>query len=115
MDDNHRADSATSPQATMLANLMSATAAHGLRRGLTLDTIAEASGLEPHELLAPPERVPEGALAGILHLLVDRFPGEPIGLESIAEAPLTFLGPLEPMARVVPDLRTGIEALVDFR
>ncbi|MEM9466970.1 MAG: AraC family transcriptional regulator ligand-binding domain-containing protein, partial [Actinomycetota bacterium] len=115
MDDNHRAVPATTPPATMLANLLSATAAHGLRRGLTMDSLASAAGLEPHELLAPPERVPEGALAGILHLLVERFPDEPIGLEAIASAPLTFLGPLEPMARVVPDLRTGIEALVDFR
>ncbi|MEM9520720.1 MAG: helix-turn-helix domain-containing protein [Actinomycetota bacterium] len=115
MKDNDRAIPATPPESSMLANLMSATAGYALRRGIDLDVIAAAAGLEPHDVVASPARVPDQALRGILDVLVDRFPAEPIGLDIIATAPLSFFGPLEPMVRLVPDLRTGIEALVHFR
>ncbi|MEM9036659.1 MAG: AraC family transcriptional regulator ligand-binding domain-containing protein [Actinomycetota bacterium] len=115
MDDNNRAVGANPPDSSMLANLMTVGAAYAVRRGVTLDAVANAAGLEPHELVAPPERVPDDAVSRILELLERRFPDEPVALEMVAAAPLHFLGPFQHMAELVPNLRAGIEMFVDFR
>ncbi len=99
----------------MLANLMTAAAAYAVQRGVPLGRIAEAAGLAPHVLVAAPERVPEDAVSRILDLLQQRFPSEAVALEMAAAAPLHFLGPLAPLARLVPDMRTGLDMFVRFR
>ncbi|MEM8903063.1 MAG: AraC family transcriptional regulator ligand-binding domain-containing protein [Actinomycetota bacterium] len=115
MPDNHRAVHDSDEDASMLANLMTAAAAYALRCGVPLEDVADAAGLEPHELVAAPERVSDDAVAHILRLLQDRRPDEPAALAMVAAAPLHFLGPFEPLARLVPDLRAGIETFVYFR
>ncbi len=99
----------------MLATLMTAVAGYAVRRGVPLERVSEAAGLAPHVLVAAPERVPEDAVSRILNLLQARFPGEAVALEMVAATPMHFLGPLAPLARLVPDMRTGIEVFVRFR
>lgn len=116
MDDKHRTvdDNLSGP--SMLANLMTAAAAYAVQRGLPLEHVAEAAGLAPNALIAAPERVPDDAVSRILDLLQQRFPDEAVGLEMAAATPPEhFLGPLESVAREVPDLRTGIELFVRYR
>ncbi len=115
MHDEDRAVDADPPGPSMLATLMTAAASYAVKRGLPLEHVAEAAGLEPHVLIAAPERVPDHALARILELLQRRFPDEAVGLGMVEAAPLHFLGPLEPIGRVVPDLRAGLEMFVRFR
>ncbi|MEM9134771.1 MAG: AraC family transcriptional regulator ligand-binding domain-containing protein [Actinomycetota bacterium] len=99
----------------MLPNLMTAAAAYAVQRGVPLERVAMAAGLEPQALIAVPERVPEDAVSRILAMLQERFPGEAVGLEMVAAAPLQYLGPFEPVARLVPDLRAGIAMFVQYR
>lgn len=115
MPDNDRAVDAGSPGPSTLANLMTTAAAYAVQRGVPLEQVAEAAGLEPHLLVAAPERVPDDAVSRILDLLQQRFPDEPVALEMVAASPLHFLGPFEPAARLVPDLRAGLEMFVRFR
>jgi AraC-like DNA-binding protein len=114
MHDNDRAVDANLPGPSMLANLMTAAVAYAVQRGVPLEDVADAAGLGPPELIATPERVPEHAVSRILGHLQERFPDEPVALEMAAAAPVTFLGPLAPVARVVPDLRAGIETFVRY-
>jgi AraC-like DNA-binding protein len=114
MHDNDRADDANLHGPSMLANLMTAAVAYAVRRGVPLTDVADAAGLGPPDLIATPERVPEDAVSRILSLLHERFPDEPVALEVAASAPVSFLGPLAPVARVVPDLRAGIETFVRY-
>ena len=115
MHDNDRAVDADRHGPSMLANLMTAAAAYAVQRGVPLECVAEAVGLRPPDLIATSERVPEDAVSRILHLLNERFPDEPVALEMAAAAPVSFLGPLAPVARLVPDLRAGIEMFVRYR
>ncbi len=115
MHDKDRAIDANPPGPSMLANLMNAAAAYAVQRGLPLEHVAEAAGLEPHALIAAPERVPEDAVPRILELLQQRFPDEAVALEMAAAAPLHFLGPFETAIRLVPDLRAGIDLFVHYR
>jgi AraC-like DNA-binding protein len=114
MHDNDRAVDAAPAGPSMLANLMSVAVAYAVQRGVTLEHVADAAGLDIPELIATPERVPEPAVSRILDLLQKRFPDEPVALEVAASAPVRFLGPLAPVARLVPDLRTGIETVVRY-
>lgn len=98
----------------MLANMMTAAAAYAVQRGVPLEQVAEAAGLAPHTLIAGPERVPEDAIAHILNLLQRRFPDEAVALDMAEAAPFQFLGPLGPVVRLVPDLRTGLEMFARF-
>ncbi|MEM6295342.1 MAG: AraC family transcriptional regulator ligand-binding domain-containing protein [Myxococcota bacterium] len=111
----HDKDRAIDANPSMLATLMAAAAGYAVKRGLPLDGVAGAAGLPPHALIAGPERVPEDAVSRILELLQTRFPDDAVGLELAASAPLSFMGPLEPIARQVPDVRAGIETFVHFR
>ncbi len=107
---------ATKPSGpSMLAGLMTVAAAYSVRRGISLDRVADAAGLAPHAVIATSDRVPDAALPGILRLLQDEFPGEPVALDMAATAPLHAFGPLESAARLVPDLRAGLEMFVDFQ
>jgi len=115
MNDKDRAVDDKLQGASMLANLMTAAAGYAVQRGLPLDRVAEAAGLPPHALVAAPDRVPEDALSRILVLLQQKFPNEAVGLEMATAAALHFLGPLADVARLVPDLRAGIEMFVRFR
>jgi len=115
MYDKDQAVDASPSGPSMLADLMRACAAHAVERGLSLDQVAAAAGLAPNEVIAPSERVPEDAVSRILGLLAQEFPGEPVALEMAAAASVNFLGLLAPVARMVPDLRTGIQMFVDYR
>ena len=115
MHDKDRAVDANDIGPSTLANLMTAAAAYAVQRGIPLERVAEAAGLEPHALIAVPERVPEDAVSRILDLLQHHFPDEPVALDTVAAAPPHFLGPLTPVSRMVPDLRAGIEMFVHFR
>jgi hypothetical protein len=99
MHDNDRADDANLHGPSMLANLMTAAVAYAVRRGVPLTDVADAAGLGPPDLIATPERVPEDAVSRILSFLHERFPDEPVALEMAASAPVSFLGPLAPVAR----------------
>ncbi|MEM7153211.1 MAG: AraC family transcriptional regulator ligand-binding domain-containing protein [Myxococcota bacterium] len=114
MHDKDRAVDANPPGPSMLANFMTTAAAYAVQRGVPLERIAEAAGLEPHALIAAPDRVPEDAVSRILGLLQQHVPDEAVALDMAAAAPLHFLGPLEPVARLVPDLRTGIDTFVRY-
>ncbi len=115
MHDNDRAVDANLPGPSMLANLMTTAVAYAVGRGVPLERVAEAAGLGPPDLIATPERVPEDAVSHILAYLQANFPDEPVALELAAAAPVSFLGPLAPAARLVPDLRAGIELFVRYR
>jgi AraC-like DNA-binding protein len=115
MHDNDRAASTDLPGPSMLANLMTAAVAYAVHRGVPIEQVADAAGIEPSALIATPERVPEDAVSRILELLSARFPDEPVGLEMATAASVSFLGPLAPVARSVPDLRAGIELFVQYR
>lgn len=115
MHDKNRGVDANPSAPSMLANLMSAAAAYAVQRGLDLEQVADTAGLAPHELIAPTERVPEDVVSRILGMLSSEFPGEPVALEMAANAPVSFLGPLAPLARLVPDLRAGIQIFVEYR
>ncbi|MEL6985122.1 MAG: AraC family transcriptional regulator ligand-binding domain-containing protein [Actinomycetota bacterium] len=115
MHDNQRSVDVNVAGPSMLANLMTAAVAYAVQRGVSLEHIAEAAELEPADLIATSERVPDDAVSRILGLLHRRFPGEPVALEMAATAPVSFLGPLAPVARLVPDLRSGIEMFVQYR
>ncbi|MEM9041219.1 MAG: AraC family transcriptional regulator ligand-binding domain-containing protein [Actinomycetota bacterium] len=99
----------------MLANLMTAAAGYAVQRGIAVDLVAEAADMEPHALIAAPERVPEHSVSRVLDLLSDHFPDEPVGVAMAASTPLHFLGPFEAMARLAPDLREGVDLFVRFR
>lgn len=113
-DNNHAIDDNPSGP-SMLSKLMTVAAGYAVQLGVSLDDVAEAAGMPPHLVVAAPDRVPEDAVSRILGLLQRRFPDDPVALEMVAAAPLHFLGPLEPIARLVPDLRSGIETFVQFR
>ncbi len=115
MHDNQRSVDVNVDGPSMLANLMTAAVAYAVQRGVPLEHIAAAAELEPVDLIATSDRVPEDAVSRILGLLQERFPGEPVALEMAAAAPVSFLGPLAPVARLVPDLRSGIEMFVQYR
>lgn len=115
MNDNDRAVDTNLHASSMLPNLMTAAVAYAVQRGVPLERLAEIAGLGPSDLIATPERVPEDALSRILSFLQEHFPDEPVALELAAGAPVNFLGPLAPVARLVPDLRAGIEMFVRYR
>ena len=115
MHDNRRSVDVNVAGPSMLANLMTAAVAYAVQRGVSLEQIAEAAELGPADLIATSDRVPEDAVSRILRLLQERFPDEPVALEMAAAAPVSFLGPLAPVARLVPDLRSGIEVFVQYR
>ncbi|MEM7286228.1 MAG: AraC family transcriptional regulator ligand-binding domain-containing protein [Actinomycetota bacterium] len=114
MHDNDRAVDAN-PAPSMLANVLTAAAAYAVQRGLPLTRVAEAAGLAPEDLIATSDRVPEDAVGRLLDLLQQRFPDEPVALEMAGAAPVSFLGLLEPAARLTPDLRAGIDMFVEYR
>ena len=114
MHDRDRTVDANLNGPSMMATLMTAAAAYAVQRGVPLDRIAEAAGLEPHVLIAAPERVPEDTMERILELLQQRFPDEAVALEMAAETSLQFFGPFAHAVRLVPDMRAGIEMFVHF-
>lgn len=114
MHDKDRAVDANLRDPSMLASMMAAAAAYAVQRGVSLDRVAAAAGLTPSALIAAPDRVPEAAVSRILDLLQRQFPDETVALDVAASAPLHFLGPLEPVVRLVPDLRAGVEMFERF-
>jgi len=114
MHDKDRAVDASPPPQSLLATVMTAVASYAVKRGVALERVAEAAGLTPHELIATPERVPEDVIPRILGLLQRHFPDEPVALRVAHAASMNVFGPLEQAARLVPDLRAGIDIFVRF-
>lgn len=105
--------SSSSPS-TMQIGPIAAVVAFAVAKGITLEQIAEATGLTLAELVQPEARIPDAVGHTVWHLLVDRFAGEAVGLQMAKTAPLSFFGSLSQIATYAESLRSTIEAAVRY-
>ena len=85
--------------------------ASALSRGLSISEVQDAAGISCDILMNPEARPPEDVTPRVMALLGERFPNEPITLDTARAAPFSFFGGLAEGARYADDLRTAIKLL----
>lgn len=99
----------------MLTSIVANTFNYALGRGLQLGEISAATGLTRTDLIDPETRLPEEAVATIWNLLSEIYPGEALALHAASAAPLSTFGQLSLAAQYAPDVRSALEAIVQYR
>jgi AraC-like DNA-binding protein len=77
-------------------------------RGVPRDDLLRAAGVTPEALAAPDELVPYASVLSLWQLLLERFPGEPLGLSYACWAQVSVLGLVGHVVRHCESLREGI-------
>lgn len=80
----------------------------GMVQGLPRDELLEAAGVAEDDLVDPDGQVPYQSLIGVWQLLVDRFPGEALGLRYAAMQSLELYGLMGQLCLAAP---TASEAI----
>lgn len=105
----------TSQRYRMLTSIVANTFNYAVGRGLNAETISAATGLQRTDLINPETRLPEEAAATIWNLLSETYPGETLALHAASAAPLSTFGQLALAAQYAPDVRSALEAIVQYR
>ena len=105
----------TSQRYRMLPSIVANTFNYAVGRGLNAETISAATGLQRTDLINPETRLPEEAAATIWNLLSETYPGETLALHAASAAPLSTFGQLSLAAQYAPDVRSALEAIVQYR
>lgn len=92
----------------VFASMPAALIAFASSRGVPRDDLLRAAGFTPEALAAPDELVPYASVRSLWQLLLERFPGEPIGLSYARWAPVSVVGLVGHVVRHSETLREGI-------
>lgn len=99
MGDGLRTDDARLRRAGTRAEMVAAVMLFGTGKGMPLADLEAAAGVGLADLVDPHARLPDATLGGLWRAMSQRYPGEAIGLEMAAAAPLTVFGALAQAAR----------------
>lgn len=105
----------TSQKCNMLTSIVANTFNYAVGRGLDVEKIRAATGLQRTDLVDPETRLPEEATATIWNLLGETYPGETLALHAASAAPFSTFGQLALAAQYAPDARSSLEAIVQYR
>lgn len=86
-----------------------------LARGIPQQRLVETLGMPIEDLVSSAAQVPDRLMARVWRLMVDTFPGEPLGLEMAAAAPLEVLGIVGHAAQFAPDVRAAIQLFMRYQ
>ncbi|WP_437819130.1 AraC family transcriptional regulator ligand-binding domain-containing protein [Sorangium sp. So ce1078] len=95
----------------VFASMPAALVAFASSRGVPQDDLLRAAGFTPEALAAPDELVPYSSLLSLWELLLERFPGEPLGLSyahSTASSVVSVVGLVGHVVRHSATLREGV-------
>ncbi|WP_433936212.1 AraC family transcriptional regulator ligand-binding domain-containing protein [Sorangium cellulosum] len=92
----------------VFASIPAALIAFACSRGVPRDDLLRAAGIAPEALDAPDELVPYGSLLSLWELLLQRFPGEPLGLQYSRWIPVSVVGIVGHVLRHSETLRQGV-------
>lgn len=98
----------------VFASLPAALIEFASSRGVPRDELLRAAGLAPEALAAPDELVPYASLFSLWELLLQRCPGEPLGLEYARRIPVSVVGIVGHVLRHSETLRQGVAAYGRF-
>ncbi len=99
----------------MLTSIVANTFNYAVGRGLDVEQIAAATGLQRTDLVDPETRLPEELAPTIWKLLGEAYPGQALALHAAGAAPFSALGQLAPAMEYAKDARSALEALVQYR
>ena len=82
-------------------------------RGIPIERLSRAIGIDPAKLIDPDARVPQDLLYWVLKLLGENTAGEPVTiLASRALIPISLFGTVGRLVSRAPDLRTALELAI---
>lgn len=82
--------------------------------GVPHEELLRAAGLAPEELAAPDDLVPYESLLGLWTLLLQRFPGEPLGMRYARWMPVSVVGVVGHVIRHCETMRQGLATYARF-
>ncbi|XXX81228.1 AraC family transcriptional regulator [Sorangium sp. So ce134] len=92
----------------VFASMPAALIAYASSRGVPREDLLRAAGVAPEALAAPDELVPYASLTALWELLLERFPGEPLGLSYARWIPVSVVGIVGHVVRHSETLREAI-------
>ncbi|XYI01922.1 AraC family transcriptional regulator ligand-binding domain-containing protein [Sorangium sp. So ce1128] len=98
----------------VFASIPAALIAFAASRGVPHGDLVRASGVASETLAAPDELVPYASLLSLWELLLQRLPGEPLGLQYSRWIPVSVVGIVGHVLRHSETLRQGIAAYGRF-
>ncbi|WP_437930981.1 AraC family transcriptional regulator ligand-binding domain-containing protein [Sorangium sp. So ce291] len=98
----------------VFASIPAALIAFASSRGVPRGDLVRAAGVAPEALAAPDELVPYDSLLSLWELLLQRLPGEPLGLQYSRWIPVSVVGVVGHVLRHSETLRQGIAAYGRF-
>ncbi|WP_437737216.1 AraC family transcriptional regulator [Sorangium sp. So ce1335] len=98
----------------VFASLPAALIAFASSRGVPRDDLLRAADIAPETLASPDELVPYASLFSLWELLLQRFPGEPLGLQYARRIPVSVVGIVGHVLRHSESLRQGVAAYGRF-
>ncbi|MEM9462398.1 MAG: AraC family transcriptional regulator [Myxococcota bacterium] len=99
----------------MRASLVGATAMFATTKGISLEQIEQATGLQPADLADPDGWLPETIVPAIWRLVAQACPDEAIALQMAAVTPFTVFGPLMYVCHHAQDMRTQLQAFIRYQ
>ncbi|MEO1521302.1 MAG: AraC family transcriptional regulator [Cyanobacteria bacterium J06633_2] len=99
----------------MLTSIVANTFNYAVGRGLDIEQISAATGLKRTDLINPESRLPEEHAQTIWKLLEEAYPGQALGLHAASAAPLSSMGQLAIAVQYADNVRSAIEALVQYQ
>ncbi|WP_437679161.1 AraC family transcriptional regulator ligand-binding domain-containing protein [Sorangium sp. So ce131] len=98
----------------VFASMPAALITFACSRGVSQDDLLRAAGVSLEALAAPDELVPYGSLLGLWELLLQRLPGEPLGLMYARWIPVSVVGIVGLAVRHSETLRQGVAVYARF-
>ncbi|AGP36306.1 AraC family transcriptional regulator [Sorangium cellulosum] len=92
----------------VFASLPAALIEFASSRGVPRDDLLRAAGISPEALAAPDELVPYASLLSLWALMLERLPGEPLGLTYARWIPVSVVGIVGHVARHSGTLREAV-------
>lgn len=105
----------TTSASSVLAGPVIAAVLYALARGVPMERVTEVTGLRGADLLRLDVRLPERHMPALLRLLIETFPGRPIGLEMASTVPFAFMGVLLLSTRHATSLRECLRVVEKYR
>lgn len=89
--------------------------AAAVAKGLPIERLTAATGLELTDLMQPTRRLPDHTMPELWACIAEALPDEAIGLDIAERAPFEFFGPLLHVASYAETLGDALQAFVRYR
>lgn len=99
----------------VLNSVTRATLDFALAKGISIELISRETGISKRDVIDPEARLPEEIVTKLWLLMREAFPGQSLGIEMAAAAPLSYFGIYTQGYEYAPTVRDALTGIIRFR